>query len=79
MTDSDLPYVQAVLMQIDKTSKRTDAYLWIVSSCPFCGKYHSHAGGASDADPRARLGRHTAPCGKGEYNLVELAPAGISP
>ena len=73
MTGSELPQVQAVLMQIDSANRRTDTYLWIVSICPFCGKRHSHSGGSNQTDPRTTLGRRAAPCKQGEYSLVDIA------
>jgi len=36
--------------------------LWVVESCPLCGRPHFHAVGGRDADPRERLGSVTAPC-----------------
>jgi hypothetical protein len=77
MTDAKIPQAHAVLMQIDTASRRSDAPLWIVSRCPFCGKRHTHAGGRSGADPRTILGRHTAPCKQGDYTLVDIASLGL--
>jgi hypothetical protein len=52
-----------------------DNYVWEVTSCPYCGRRHSHGGGTRTEDPRDFLGLRVAHCAKHpdtRYQLVEV-------
>lgn len=56
------------------------SWIWVVEHCPFCGKRHTHGGGALTDDPRKNLGARLAHCvtqsaanGR-SYGLVEVSP-----
>lgn len=38
------------------------SYLWIVMSCPLCGRQHTHGGGPIASNPREQLGHRLAHC-----------------
>ena len=52
---------------------------WVIPKCPYCGKKHTHGGGARGDDPRAYLGGRVAHCGTGEWRDYWLIAAGEAP
>ena len=71
-TDIKIPSAPAILQ------RGRECWLWIVPSCPFCGKRHTHGGGPLDGDPREYLGGRASHCwlgDGGQYILTEATAA----
>ena len=52
-------------------------YSWVIDHCPFCGKRHTHGGGAKKENPRDFLGWRVPHCDANvaaQYRLVEAKP-----
>lgn len=62
----DLPQATARLR------RQPDGFRWIVDTCPYCGRRHTHGGGPLDSDPRAYLTHRVAHCLRNDgYTLIE--------
>ena len=50
--------------------------LWVVDSCPICGRRHTHGAGAGQVDPRRVLGHRAGHCRIAQqgYVLVDAYP-----
>jgi hypothetical protein len=50
--------------------------VWIVASCPFCGREHRHGGGGASENPRDFLGHRNALCLPGDVPPTATASGG---
>jgi predicted ester cyclase len=65
--DTPIPRVRAML------ERGTYSWMWVVTSCPYCGKTHEHYGGPFDGDPQKYINCVTsAKCDKADLQPPAL-------
>jgi hypothetical protein len=61
-----------------RLEKSGRTWIWVIDSCPYCGRQHRHGGGLIGDDPHRLLGHRAAHCTEGAagYFLFPLEEIG---